>query len=127
MPPQGQPSRLRADALMRLERRFFSDWLGWLCSDWNGPANKAKFEACMEAVERELQASGVRAVGGVVGLRRVCVGGGEGERCVEAVERELLASGVSWVFGERRATGREGRRPVGRAWWGGRVEESASG
>lgn len=31
----GTPERARADQLMRLERRFFSDWLGWLTSDWN--------------------------------------------------------------------------------------------
>lgn len=31
MPPTGTPERARADSLMRLERRFFSDWLAWLC------------------------------------------------------------------------------------------------
>ncbi|KAJ9533876.1 hypothetical protein QJQ45_026966 [Haematococcus lacustris] len=30
MPPRGTPSRMRAEQLMRLERRLFGDWLGWL-------------------------------------------------------------------------------------------------
>jgi len=25
---------VRADALLRLERRLFGDWLGWLCQGW---------------------------------------------------------------------------------------------
>lgn len=31
MPAANSPQRPRADQLMRLERRFFSDWLNWLC------------------------------------------------------------------------------------------------
>jgi hypothetical protein len=31
MPAADSPQRPRADQLMRLERRFFSDWLNWLC------------------------------------------------------------------------------------------------
>ena len=34
MPAPGSPERQRADALMRLERRLFSDWLSWLCQSW---------------------------------------------------------------------------------------------
>jgi len=37
MPAQGTKERQRADALMRLERRLFSDWLGWLCQSWYAP------------------------------------------------------------------------------------------
>lgn len=31
LPPAGTPERQRAEQLMRLERRLFSEWLGWLC------------------------------------------------------------------------------------------------
>ena len=34
MPAVGSKERGRADALMRLERRLFSDWLSWLCQSW---------------------------------------------------------------------------------------------
>jgi glutathione S-transferase len=34
LPPAGSRERSRADALLRLERRLFSDWLSWLCSAW---------------------------------------------------------------------------------------------
>ena len=34
LPPVGSKERPRADALLRLERRLFSDWLSWLCSAW---------------------------------------------------------------------------------------------
>lgn len=34
LPPQGTSERSRADGLMVLERRLFSDWLRWLCSSW---------------------------------------------------------------------------------------------
>lgn len=34
MPPPGTKERQRADALLRLERRLFSDWLSWLCQSW---------------------------------------------------------------------------------------------
>lgn len=34
MPPQGSPQRDRAQQLLRLERRLFSDWLRWLTSSW---------------------------------------------------------------------------------------------
>jgi glutathione S-transferase len=30
LPPAGSPQRARAEQLMRLERRFFGDWLNWL-------------------------------------------------------------------------------------------------
>ncbi|KAL6754402.1 glutathione S-transferase [Haematococcus lacustris] len=58
MPPRGTPSRMRAEQLMRLERRLFGDWLGWLTSDWSHDSNKARFVAVMDAVEKELQAAG---------------------------------------------------------------------
>ncbi len=35
MPAKGSPERARADQLMRLERRFFSDWLQWLTNSYN--------------------------------------------------------------------------------------------
>ncbi|KAH7618959.1 hypothetical protein NADE_005807 [Nannochloris sp. 'desiccata'] len=31
LPKDGTQERARASALMRLERRLFSDWLQWLC------------------------------------------------------------------------------------------------
>ena len=34
LPPEGTAERGRAEALMVLERRLFSDWLRWLCSNW---------------------------------------------------------------------------------------------
>ena len=34
LPAKGSPERERADELMVLERRLFSDWLRWLCSSW---------------------------------------------------------------------------------------------
>ena len=34
LPPEGTPERDRAERLMALERRLFSDWLRWLCSSW---------------------------------------------------------------------------------------------
>lgn len=34
LPPPGSAGRARADALLRLERRMYSDWLSWLCSAW---------------------------------------------------------------------------------------------
>jgi len=69
MPPAGTPERARADGLMRLERRFFSDWLNWLCSDWNHAEGKARFEACMDAVEAELgRAGGPFFLGGQLSL-----------------------------------------------------------
>jgi glutathione S-transferase len=34
LPPAGSAERQRAEGLMRLERRLFSDWLQWLCSSW---------------------------------------------------------------------------------------------
>lgn len=58
MPKKGTPERARADQLMRLERRFFSDWLNWLCSDYNHDRAKAGFVACLDTIEEELQAAG---------------------------------------------------------------------
>lgn len=58
MPPKGTPERVRADALMRLERQFFSDWLGWLCNGWDYEGRKRRFEATMDVVCRELQTAG---------------------------------------------------------------------
>ena len=34
LPAAGSREAARADALLRLERRLFSDWLGWLCQAW---------------------------------------------------------------------------------------------
>lgn len=37
LPPNGSKDRQRADSLMRLERRLFSDWLSWLTTSWQAP------------------------------------------------------------------------------------------
>mmetsp|Transcript_1875 Transcript_1875/g.2893 ORF Transcript_1875/g.2893 Transcript_1875/m.2893 type:complete len:538 (-) Transcript_1875:616-2229(-) len=58
MPAPGTPTRARADSLMRLERRLFGDWLGWLTSDWNNASNRSRFEATLDAVDQELSAAG---------------------------------------------------------------------
>eukprot|EP00775_Hariotina_reticulata_P005445 gene5445-5679_t len=58
MPPKGTAQRQRADQLMRLERRFFSDWLNWLCSGWNQQAAQAQLEKTLTAICQELQAEG---------------------------------------------------------------------
>ncbi|KAG2493053.1 hypothetical protein HYH03_008716 [Edaphochlamys debaryana] len=58
MPPQGTPQRARADSLMRLERRLFSDWLNWLCQSWGHDRAKAQFDATMDAVAEALEADG---------------------------------------------------------------------
>lgn len=57
-PPKGTPERQRADGLMRLERRLFSDWMGWLTSDWQDARNRAAFKATLDMVEHELTAAG---------------------------------------------------------------------
>ncbi|WIA38465.1 hypothetical protein OEZ86_001788 [Tetradesmus obliquus] len=58
MPAPNSPQRPRADQLMRLERRFFSDWLNWLCSGWNGPSAQAQLERTLQAICKELEADG---------------------------------------------------------------------
>lgn len=44
---------------MQLERRLFSDWLNWLCSDWNHERARAQFEATMDLVAAEMDRAGV--------------------------------------------------------------------
>ena len=34
LPAEGTPERQRAEQLLRLERRLFSDWLRWLTTAW---------------------------------------------------------------------------------------------
>eukprot|EP00879_Flechtneria_rotunda_P013937 GHRR01014556.1.p1 GENE.GHRR01014556.1~~GHRR01014556.1.p1 ORF type:complete len:360 (+),score=94.86 GHRR01014556.1:732-1811(+) len=58
MPSAGSPQRARADNLMRLERRFFSDWLNWLCSGWNQQAAQSGLERTLKMICQELQAEG---------------------------------------------------------------------
>lgn len=58
MPPAGSQQRARADALMRLERRWFGDWLNWLCSGWNQQSAQAGVERTLEAICKELTESG---------------------------------------------------------------------
>ncbi|KAK9905873.1 hypothetical protein WJX75_007986 [Coccomyxa subellipsoidea] len=58
LPSKGSKDRQRADSLMRLERRLFSDWLSWLTTSWSHEANKREFIATMDAVDRELGAAG---------------------------------------------------------------------
>jgi hypothetical protein len=49
-PPSGTPARQRAEALLKLERRFFSDWLGWLCNDWCGAWRVARHASSLHPV-----------------------------------------------------------------------------
>ena len=42
--------------------QLFSDWLGWLCNDWDGRGKQARFEATMDIVARELSAAGVSGI-----------------------------------------------------------------
>lgn len=58
LPRAGTADRARADGLMRLERLLFSDWLGWLCNDWDPEGKRARFEKTMDIVAKELEASG---------------------------------------------------------------------
>ncbi|CAL8471991.1 g11533 [Coccomyxa elongata] len=58
LPPKGTKERQRADSLMRLERRLFSDWLSWLTTSWGHDANKREFIATMDAVDMELGDAG---------------------------------------------------------------------
>eukprot|EP00877_Chromochloris_zofingiensis_P005299 jgi/Chrzof1/14770/Cz09g15160.t1 len=58
MPSPGTPDRARADGLMRLERRFFGDWLDWLCSGWNQAASERQFESTLMAICNALEAQG---------------------------------------------------------------------
>lgn len=61
--PPGTPARARADKLMRLERKLFSDWMQWLTSDWQHERAMANFENTMNTIERELQVNGVSMPG----------------------------------------------------------------
>jgi glutathione S-transferase len=54
LPPAGAPERARAEALMRLERRLFSEWMRWLTSGWQHEAGKAAFCAALDAAEAAL-------------------------------------------------------------------------
>lgn len=58
LPPAGTPEHIRANQLMRLERRAFSDWLGWLTTDYNHARAKAQFESTMDVVAEQLEAAG---------------------------------------------------------------------
>ena len=39
--------------------QLFSDWLGWLCNDWDGEGKRKRFEATMDIVSHEMSAAGV--------------------------------------------------------------------
>ncbi len=54
LPKDGTSERARASALMRLERRLFSDWLQWLCNSWGNDGNRAAFENTMDTINKEL-------------------------------------------------------------------------
>ena len=58
LPPVGSQERARADLLFRLERQLFSDWLGWLCNDWDHEGKKKRFERTMDLVANEMDAAG---------------------------------------------------------------------
>jgi hypothetical protein len=52
LPPAGSAAAARADALLRLERRLFGDWLGWLCQGWCAAAPRERqallyYNACL--------------------------------------------------------------------------------
>ncbi|KAL4535030.1 hypothetical protein Ndes2437B_g05782 [Nannochloris sp. 'desiccata'] len=57
LPKDGTQERARASALMRLERRLFSDWLQWLCNSWGNDGNRAAFENTMDTINKELGAT----------------------------------------------------------------------
>lgn len=57
LPQDGTQERARASALMRLERRLFSDWLQWLCNSWGNDGNRAAFENTMDTINQELGAT----------------------------------------------------------------------
>jgi glutathione S-transferase len=57
LPKDGTQERARASALMRLERRLFSDWLQWLCNSWGNDGNRAVFEKTMDTINEELSAT----------------------------------------------------------------------
>ena len=56
LPPAGSAAAGRVELLMRLERRFFSEWLGWLCGA--DPSAQRRFEALMDLVASEMAAAG---------------------------------------------------------------------
>lgn len=58
LPPPGSEGRARADLLFRLERQLFSDWLGWLCNDWDHEGKQRRFERTMDLVAKEMEAEG---------------------------------------------------------------------
>lgn len=67
MPPAGTPERSEAEALLRLERRFFGDWLDWLCGggSWGGgvdlrqqAASQRRFELTVAAIEAAMPEPG---------------------------------------------------------------------
>ena len=53
-PPAGTRAAARHDALLRLERNLFGDWLGWLVQPWGGDAARAAFYRTLGAVEGAL-------------------------------------------------------------------------
>jgi glutathione S-transferase len=57
LPKNGTQERARASALMRLERRLFSDWLQWLCNSWGNDGNRVAFENTMDTIDKELGAA----------------------------------------------------------------------
>jgi len=56
LPPPGSAAAGRVELLMRLERRFFSEWLGWLCGA--DPSAQRRFETLMDLVASEMAAAG---------------------------------------------------------------------
>jgi len=58
MPPRGTAERAEADALLRLERRFFGDWLDWLTGGggWGGGVDERQQAAARRRFEQTVAA-----------------------------------------------------------------------
>lgn len=54
LPPQGDPERKAAEALMKMERQLFGAWMQWLTSNWMDGANRMAFESALGQVEKAL-------------------------------------------------------------------------
>lgn len=58
LPPEGSKERARVPELLRLERRVFSSWFGWLTSRASGGGAAAEMDRLLQEIEAALKASG---------------------------------------------------------------------